>query len=71
VASATIVITYTIGVANGKEAEVTDATVGGTSVITAGSDLGKQQAWFLSKDLMRLMVAKGRFPARVNGQITS
>jgi hypothetical protein len=70
VATSTIVITYTATTA-GKDAVVTGATVDGTEIVTGstGTAAERREAWFLAKDLCRAMVAGGKFPAGVNGQV--
>jgi hypothetical protein len=74
-ATATIVITYTVGVAEaatggaGKEPVVTGATIAAADLLTgATTNAQKQAAYFLCKATSALLVEKGQLSLGVSGK---
>ncbi len=64
-ATGTIVATYTVAVANGKDAVVTGVTIDGTAVGSA-SAIEKVRAWVCAKGVCEFMVKQGILSAGVN-----
>jgi hypothetical protein len=64
-ATGTIVATYTVATAGGKDAVVTGVTIDGTAVGSA-TDIEKTRAWVCTKGVLEFMVKSGIFSKGVN-----
>jgi hypothetical protein len=63
-ATGTLVVTYTVGVQDGKDAVITGLTIDGTAIASATA-IEKTRAWVCSKGVVNYMTTQGYFPLGV------